>query len=278
MRLGARLHARAGSAVTEADVARALCRADPELVIVGISAARLWSVPLPRELGTWAPGMPVHVASMRGPRTTRAVAGITRHALTLGPEETITSGSLRVLSAPRMFVELGSILGLDALVAAGDALVRRPRPRLEGRSLPWTTIEALRDAAALHHGRGARRAREAAALVRLSADSAPETFLRLATVRGGLPEPAANSRISADGADLGEPDLSWREHRVCLEHEGHHHLTPARLARDIARSERRHRWGWVEVRTTSADLRDGCARGVSRVRAALVRQGWRPGG
>lgn len=112
--------------------------------------------------------------------------------------------------------------------------------------------------------------------MRTSADSPAETALRLAAMRAGLQIPLANARIAEGGVELGEPDLAWPELRVCAEHEGPRHLTPEQLAHDIARAELRHRQGWIEVRTTGADLRHGCARGVARLREALLRHGWRP--
>lgn len=276
VRIGARLYAPAGAPVTERDVAAALCREDPELVVVGISAAHLWGVPLPRRLEAWVPGSPVHVTSLGLRRATRSTAGIVRHSRTLDQGDVIASGGVRALSAARTFVELGALLDVDPLVATGDALVRRPRPRLEGRAEPWTTIAALRAASDRFSGRGARTARAALPLVRMSADSPAEAALRLGVGRAGLPIPLANARIVEGGVELGEPDLSWPALRVCAEHEGPRHLTPEQPARDIARAELRHRHGWIEVRTVSTDLRHGCARGVARLREALLRHGWRP--
>ncbi|MGO1200609.1 MAG: hypothetical protein ACTMKY_12010, partial [Dermabacteraceae bacterium] len=106
--------------------------------------------------------------------------------------------------------------------------------------------------------------------------------LRLAVVRAGLPAPLANVRVEqvqSEGTvlDLGEPDLHWPQWRVALEHEGPTHLVRNQVPKDIARGERRRDAGWIEVRTTFADLPHGCRSAVARVRRALESQGWRPG-
>ncbi|WP_460475589.1 hypothetical protein [Brachybacterium huguangmaarense] len=210
-RIAPGVHRVAGRPVAEKDVAAALCRAHPDAVVAGISAGRLWGVPLPRDLASWAPGDPIHLIQPGVRR--RSKPTVSWRAGTLGDHE-------------------------------------------------WRT--------------GARVLREALALVRVGSDSPAESRLRLALAPAGLPEPLANVPAAESGTALGVPDLHWPEWRVCLEHEGPHHLRPAQLARDIARAERRHRHGWIEVRTTSADLREGCARAVARAREALLRQGWRP--
>src|SRR5699024_1088131 len=157
----------------------------------------------------------------------------------------------------RTLLDLGSVLQPEALTVIGDHLVRRPRPRFEGRTQPFATIEQLQAAAEEHTGRGVRAVRAAMKMVRMSSDSPAETRLRLAFLRAGLPEPVANSRLRVADApgdgliDLGEPDLQWPQWRVVLEHEGPSHLRPEQLSRDIERTERRRDGGWLGVRTTA---------------------------
>ncbi len=274
MRIGGQLFARAGQEITELDVVACLCRVHGDAVACGPTAARLWQAPLPRDLSAWTAGDGVHLLHPTGSR--RPTTLVTWHRGALGPADMVATTRARVTSAPRTWADLAPLLGLDDLVAVGDCFVRRPRPGLEGRDEPWTTLSALAAAAESHTGRGARALREALALVRVGSDSPAETRLRLGCRRAGLPEPLANARILEDGSDLGEPDLQWRQWKVCLEHEGPHHLTPAQLTRDIRRAERRHRHGWIEVRTTAPDLARGGEVGALRARDALLRHGWRP--
>lgn len=296
------LWARRDLPLTELDIVAAYCRQDPAVFAAGLTAARLWKFPLPGALseGVVEPVRPTGQRSGRSvfrPRgnsvDTRihlATAGVRRRETallrwSLLPAEPTLLGSdsgVRITSRIRTYLDLGSTLRQEALVAIGDHLVRQPRSRFEGRAEPFTTCVDLADAAMRFSGRGARTLRRAVDQVRTSSDSPAETRLRLAFVAAGLPEPLANVRISRPGeaaegpCDLGEPDLHWPPWKVVVEHEGPHHLRAEQLARDISRGDRRRAAGWHEVRTTADDLSFGCRKAVARVRAALVAAGWRP--
>lgn len=298
--------ARREQTVTEREIVAALCRAHPGAFAAGLTAARLWGLPLPGLFGREVTSPPnpswrVNGTIAHGPRgkgldrrvhmalrdTARRGSALVRWSVLAGADVRLgvspsEGTSVRLLSRVQSFVSLGTVLQEEALVAIGDHLVRTPRPDFEGRSTPYASIEELKEAAARSRGRGAVRVREAVTKVRMSSDSPPETSLRLAMVRAGLPEPLANAAATAplpDGESvaLGEPDLSWPRWRVALEHEGPTHLEPDQLTRDIARGERRQEAGWIELRTTASDLRAGCAPAVRKVRRALERQGWQPG-
>ncbi|MDV3296083.1 MAG: hypothetical protein LOY01_09745, partial [Brachybacterium paraconglomeratum] len=73
--------------------------------------------------------------------------------------------TVRLTSRMRTFLDLGAQISVDALVAIGDHLVRRPRPQFEGRAEPYVTLSELRAAVNMYRGRGARRLREAVAQV-----------------------------------------------------------------------------------------------------------------
>ena len=81
--------------------------------------------------------------------------------------------------------QLSTVLELDALIEAGDALVRRKHP--------LATMAELRAGVSHYAGqRGAKKLREALTQVRPRTDSAKETATRLVIVRAGLPEPEVN--------------------------------------------------------------------------------------
>jgi len=272
-RIGRGVYVPSTAVPTEEDVIAALCRTDSRIAACGLSAARLWGLPLPAPLDAWDPGQRVEMAAPSRRRTTESVSW---KRLELSPTDVIIGARLRATSPARTLLDIGHLLTHDDLVAVGDALVRHPRLAFEGRSEPWTTVSALTEAAMSFRGRGALAVRSALIDVRTSADSRPETFLRLASVRAGLPEPLANAEIWVDGISLGQPDLQWPSFRVCGEHEGPRHRTPEQHERDIRRAELRRRHGWVEVLTTAIDLRDGCSRAVRRYREELSRRGWVP--
>lgn len=298
------LWARRDRVVTEREIVAALCRKDPLAFAAGLTAARLWGFPLPGVLAEQVVEAPVSARRSRDPGKGRSRRSIDRriHMARRGSQRRDTAllrwsrlegdvvrirdrrgkaPPVRLTNRVQTFLHLGAMLQVDALVAIGDHLVRRPRPAYEGRSAPHATIPELKEAAARYCGRGARHLRQAVDQVRMSSDSPPETALRLAMVAAGLPEPLANARArheAGDGTvlDLGEPDLQWLRWQIALEHDGPTHLDRRQQSKDVARGDRRLAAGWVELRTTADDLRDGCSPAVRRVRRELLRRGWRP--
>lgn len=276
------MYALHGVAFREADVAAALCRNDPDMVIVGLSAARLLTIPMPFDVEKWSRHTPVHVAT-RGSRG-RSDSTVTWHDLTLMPAEVQHStyrlpggghtSRLLMTTRARTWRDLARHLSQPDLTAAGDYLVRIPRPVFEGRKRPWCTPATLRSMAT---GRYARKLRAAAADVRIGADSPKETMLRLAFIAAGLPEPQINvPLIGADGVERHAPDLQWQDFGVCVEYEGERHNDEEQIQRDIRRARAVKAAGCVEIRLYKNDLTDECAAAVRMVRAELIERGWRP--
>lgn len=288
------LYRRRGCAIGEEDIVAAYQRRVPGSFATGLTAARAWGFPLPGVLAE-----PVVEPSLRAPRRTRlrtpyrarrsgpdprihlATLDSVRRSTSLvrwsrvRPEEpTEEAAGIRLTTRPDTFLRLGASVSLNGLVAIGDHLVRRPRPTFEDRAGPFTTIDELKAAAARFAGRGTVRVRESLDLVRVGADSPPETALRLAFVRAGLPEPLPNVRAFQDGVDLGEPDLHWPRWHVIVEYEGPTHRSPEQRRRDAGRDERRRLAGWMDLPMIAADLARGCTPAIARVRTALRACGW----
>jgi hypothetical protein len=270
--LGRGLYARAGIGATAAQIVAALCRDDPSVFAVGPTAAELLEMPLPLALTTQKD--PLIRMSSQAKRSNSPILEWHRYQDT-APDDVVSVRGMRVTSRIRTLCDLSAVLEVDDLVACADHLIREPRPQWEGRSKPYASLEQLVDAAQAHQGRrGAKSLRAALARARVGSDSPAETALRLAFEDAGLPAPLLNVEVIDDGEWLGTPDMSWPELRVCLEHEGRHHLTKEQQDRDIDRTERRVLRGWYEVRTVAKDLRNGCARAIARARAALRLHGW----
>jgi len=97
-------------------------------------------------------------------------------------------------------------------------------------------------------------------------------------MRAGMPEPELNvAIIDGTGQRHHEPDLSYRTYRIGIEYEGEHHCEEGQIVRDIARLERYAALGWTEIRISKRHMMDDGKQAVSKVRAALVQAGWRPG-
>lgn len=266
------LYARAGTGASAAQIVRALCFDDPSAFAWGPTAAELLGMPIPRRL-TAVRSRTVHVGS---PRKHEDSALIRWHKCSdAEADDAVLVGGVRATARVSTWCDLAPLLRVDDLVSIADHLVRRPRPRLEGRTEPYASLDDLSAGVEARRGRrGACALRAARDRARVGSDSPAETRLRLRLEDAGLPEPRLNVRVYDGGVDLGEPDLSWPRYRVCLEHEGPRHLTRAQQERDIERTERRVNEGWIEVRTVASDLHDGCSRAVVRVDDALRRHGW----
>lgn len=288
------MYRRRSEAITERDIIAALCRNDPTVFAVGLSAARLWGFPLPgvlskdvvvpsravrRRTGSASyrsprrgPERRIHLGTTAAPRRSTGLLRWSR--VDIDAPLLAKSGSVPLTPRITTFLGLGEMLTRDPLVAIGDHLVRRPRWEYEHRSAPYATIPELMQAAQTGAGRGIARVREAVTHVRSSSDSPPETTLRLAFARAGLPEPLANVRIRDQGKDLGEPDLHWPQWQVIVEYDGPTHLQPGQRRRDNSRQETRTLAGWIELSMVAEDLADGCRQAIDRVREALRVTGW----
>jgi very-short-patch-repair endonuclease len=221
------------------------------------SAAAVWGIRLPRRDD--AP--PVHVSAI-APHDPPRLRGVVGHRLHDDRVETTLFAGVRLTTPTETWRHLSTVLALDDLVVAGDSLVRRRDPLA-------TPAELLR-ALARHGGmRGARRLRQAWALVRPGTDSAAETRLRLILVRGGLPEPAVNPRIELTGYGPALLDLAYPDRRIAVEFDGVQHRTDARqFERDVLRHERLAACGWRVIRILAAHLASPAAV-VARVHDAL---------
>lgn len=168
------------------------------------------------------------------------------------------------VTAEAAFVDAARELDLVDAVAAGDRLVRLSR----------TSPARLGEAAATSQGRGAARARRAAALVRERVDSVPETRLRLCLVLAGLPEPQVNPVVFSGGRRVGRVDLFLARWRIAIEYEGDQHRTdPRQWNVDIHRQEQLTADGCPFVRVTAQRMAHPRAV-VHLVVAALRGAGW----
>lgn len=175
-----------------------------------------------------------------------------------------------VLSMARETSHADLVVLLDALVTPSQ---RYPGLRLRRR--PFTdasTLAAFGERCRGLHGAAAFRA--AVDGVRPGVDSPQESRSRVVIVAAGLPEPVLQLEVWSDGALRAVLDLAYPEWRIALEYEGEHHLIdPGQWAKDIRRQELLESLGWIVIRVTKADLRDGGRGVIQRVRAALARRG-----
>ena len=195
--------------------------------------------------------------------------GVRTHSREVPADDVVEIHGIRTTSVERAWLDLAALRPRgprDPLVIAGDALVNRPWADGK-RGDPVTTPERLREALR-RTGRfkGVRLAREALHLVRVGADSPPETELRLALIEAGLPEPEL--QVPGDPQDRFAPivDLGYRAWRLALQYDGEHHRSREQQARDARRDGWLQDHGWRSLRLTADDRLTGFARAIEWVR------------
>ncbi|OIH96872.1 hypothetical protein BIU97_12680 [Curtobacterium sp. MCBA15_009] len=239
--------------------ARALApRLRRDQVFSHVTAAAILGIPLPRR----HEGAPrLHVTTI-GPDQALRVRGAVGHRARAGTVRATQSRGVRLSAPADTFVALATMLTLDELIVAGDALVGW---------LGWATLDELAAAVAERRGcRGVRKLRLALDEIRAGSRSPGETRTRLALVRHGLPEPSLNHDVVVDGRWVACVDLAYVEARVAIEYESDLHRTdPSTFRKDLTRGEHLKDVDWWLVRATAVDVGRGVERFVQRLRRLL---------
>jgi very-short-patch-repair endonuclease len=226
-----------------------------------VTAARALGLPLPLAKEN---DDAIHVTVPKGVRAPRR-RDVIGHQRRLEEDELILAGDLRITSPARTFVDLADMLDVVALVAVGDRLLWRERPRCARETLAAAV-------ARMGASRGSRRAARALALLDDGAQSPKETELRLVLQEAGFGPFATNFELlDPMGSFVARVDLALAELRIAIEYEGDHHRDPVQWRKDIARRRRIEALGWIYLPVTQADL-DDPRRLIADLSAALVRR------
>lgn len=247
------------------EAARVLCAASPGAWISHETAAQLHELILPPWL---ADSHELHLSKPRElPQTRRR--GLTAHNVRAFSDEVETQSDLRISTRARTWLDLARILPLRDLVCMGDQLIRIPRPEFEDRSEPYATLGSLHEMAGRHVNlQGIVRVREALNLMRVGADSPPETLMRLAMLDAGLPEPELQLTLWK-GRGAPSADAGYRARRIALQYDGAHHLDEVQRHSDRRRDKAFEAAGWTVLVFTEIDLADGFDQAVRRIKLAL---------
>ncbi|MEO8220754.1 MAG: DUF559 domain-containing protein [Specibacter sp.] len=254
------------------DMCRALTQVTPNSAISHLTAAKLHGLFLPAKFQRPGPVDLAKVDGGCGPRRNR-IAG---HKLTLGPGDLVVMGGVPVTSGQRTLLDIAELIDLDSLVVIADQIVCAHDGRCVRFKLPMMELDALKTYIIQHTGaRGLRKLLRAMELVRVGADSAPETQLRLIIVRSPLPDFEPNRVLTnANGKPLVQPDLSCEEFRTCIEYEGKHHFTPEQQAKDHDRDYLTKSLGWNQVLINKDDIQAGERVVVTKIARMLTLGGW----
>ena len=242
---------------------------DPSACISHVTAAQLHGMPLP-----WFDDQirTIHLTNpAKGSQPRRR--GVMGHTTDLERFEIRYLDGVPVTTPARTFLDLATILTLNQLIAVADFLICEHQRHFEPSKVAIVQADSLRRyVESKHHLRGLKVARAALDLMRIGADSPPETRLRLLLLRAGLPEFTTNYAISGD--PLVWPDLACEEYKTSAQYEGEIHKTTQKQLFDRNRDERSAARGWLQVKVYSADMRRGDAYVVEMFRSALRQQGW----
>lgn len=240
------------------------------------TAARIFGMPLPGWVDDDAPrlelAVPAGTSQIRRP-------GLAVRRVMLPASDVIEVGGIRITTPERTFADLASLLGLADTVAVGDHLVCEHGPDHPGERDPLVPLDVLaRYIGGIKGRHGILRAREALDLVRIGADSPPETRLRLALQDAGLPEPVLGMVLrDGYGRPVLFPDLAYPDYRLLVQYDGSHHLSAVQSASDGRRESAALLLGWKSVVITKDDVDAGdYRRAVGRIRTELRRRGWDP--
>lgn len=224
------------------------------------TALALWGLPVPPRFDRIAT---IDVQCWTPTRSVRS-RGVIGHQCVPGSVTVMDIANLRVVDPVSALRQCAANLTLDELVVLGDSIVCRQRP--------LATVEQLESVATMRHGRGIIHFRTAVGYVRAGTDSPQESLLRLALVRGGMPEPSVNHPVLL-GTRQYFVDLAFPDQRLAVEYDGDHHRTNERqYYSDIDRFNDFSEAGWIAMRFNRSHSEQEILRRVSnafRQRAAL---------
>jgi len=243
-----------------------------EHAFVGRSAARLWGLPLP---WIWTPeedleiAVPLHLSAPRitGVRGRRLAARKIRYWTVRGARTVDAVAALFTCAAELTLVE--TVVILDALVTEADNY-----PEL-GPGRPLASIDEIANRLqAWGRFPGSGTVRRAIPLVREHVESPKETETRLLIRSAGIAEPVVQYEVYDGGRFVARPDLSYPELKIAIEYEGDGHRRSKEQWRvDIRRQRDLEDRGWIVIRLTQADLDDGGAALIARLRRAIASRG-----
>ncbi|WLQ06834.1 DUF559 domain-containing protein [Arthrobacter oryzae] len=250
--------------------ARALSAASPGAWISHVTAARLRRQLLPPWL---ADSTELHLSKPRSLPSVRRT-GILGHTVLALEDEIESIDGISISTRSRTWLDLARRLSVSDLVCMGDQLIRIPRVAFEDRAQPYDTLDGLRTLVSRHPNlQGVVRAREALELMRVGADSAPESLLRLAMADAGLPEPDLQMALRPSDAASPTADLGYRHRRLAIQYDGEHHLLDAQALSDKRRDKAFESAGWTVLILDKDDLAHGCQPAVNKIKR-ILRRAW----
>jgi Protein of unknown function (DUF559) len=215
-----------------------------DAVLGGITAAAWYGAPFASAVEPVVVIAPPN-ATWRGPRGVRVHRAELPPASIQSVEDDL--GIVRMTDAARTAWDVAALETVATAVGFLDGMAR-------AGELDDGTVRRL---VATSSGRWrASRVRKVLPLVDGRAESPPESWVRVACVRAGLPAPVPQFEVVHGGVFLGRVDLAWPDQRVIVEYEGAYHFDGLQIPLDDVRLARLVAAGWRVIRVAAHDLRD----------------------
>ncbi len=225
----------------------ALLGVPEDSVVVGLSAAAIWGMPLPPSVAQVLKVGPVSL-SRRGAATPIRRPKVDGHSIDIPASHCVMHDSLVITTPARTWVDCAALVPPDHLLAMGDWAL--------GQGL-LTLDEVNSIVTWARKRRGVVRAREVLPWIRIGAESGQESRLRWHIVAAQLPEPDINPEIVLPGPRVVRLDLAYRGLRIALEFDGEWHVDTQQ--HDAQRRREVEAMGWKVIVATKDDLFDPTA-------------------
>jgi very-short-patch-repair endonuclease len=221
-----------------------LVGAPEDSVVVGLSAAAMWSMPLPPAVAQVLRRGRVSV-SRRGAATPTRRSKVDGHSIDLPTSHCRVHASMVLTTPARTWVDCAALLPPDHLLAMGDMAM----------DTGLLTSEELASVVAwARTRRGVVRARKVLPWIRTGVESAQESRLRWHIVANEFPEPDINPEVVLPGSRVVRLDLAYRGLRIGVEFDGEWHIDTQ--AHDAERRRQLELAGWKVLVATKEDLAD----------------------
>lgn len=255
-----------GAALDEVGVIRAVCRKYPASWASHFSAARIH--------GLWIPDEQlreqIHMSTLK-PQARIRRGGIVSHESRTATG-VISMAGIRISEPGRAVREMARLLPIEDVVVLIDQLIRIPRNKFDGTSTPILALSQWKNELADIRGAGKTKLVNATKLARVGSDSRPETLLRLAIVRSGLPEPELQLTFAHLGIFGFSADMGYSELRIAIHYDGRDHRRADQQHSDNSRDYLLEREGWRNLRCSSKDLAEGFVTFCDRLRHLIAEQ------
>lgn len=225
----------------------------PRVAVSHLAGATLYDLPIPKAAGVY----------LTVPRNVKRPAheGITVHRRQLVIEECPLVLGIPTTPLPRTILDSSLLLPLEDAVALADAALRLRKVEM---------TELLAEARRLRHHPHSRRMSEFLSYLDPRSGSVPESRVRVALRRAGLPVPVTQYEVFSGNRLVARVDFAWPYAKLILEVDGwRYHSDDAAFLHDRVKQNELIHIGWRVLRVTARTSDQYLHYAVDQVRRGL---------